>query len=1043
MISAIIERVIRFRWLVLCAVAGLAGLSLYALRTAALDAIPDISDPQIIVYSKWPRSPLVIESEVTEPVIRALAGSPDIRALRGTSHMGYSFVYVILQDPGRRAAVRQFVADRLNAIRSQLPPDANVAIGPNASSMGWIFQYALVDREGTRDLRELRLLNESTVKPALQAAAGVAEVASVGGLEKQFQVRLFPPLLAERGISLGRVLNAVGGAFGEAGGRTIEVTGREYQLRGSVSSENIDQLQLLVVGRDRNGQPVQLRDVGYLQVGYDLRRGIADLDGTGEVVGGIAIMEQGRNVLAVTRSLLQRLEAVRTSLPAGIDVIPTYDRSALIWDTLTNFFQAIVYELVVVILVIVVALRNVRAAVAPVSVLLLGTLLTSLPVVAFGQTINLFSLAGLAIAIGEMADATIVIVENCTAQLARRPDITAAERLRTIIRATATMTRPLLFSMLIIVTSFLPIFFLGEREGRLFNPLAFSKTFAMAFSTLLTLFLLPVVIVWVFRRPVSAAARESVVTRLYRALLVGTIRHRYAFVGASVVLLALSTVLMLTFQKDYMPEMEEGSILYMPTTLPGLPSREAGWILQQMDRKLKAFPEVERVFGKLGRADTATDPAPVQMIETTVMLKPRSEWRPDMTKARLVAEMNQSMQIVGYVNSWTQPISTRVMMQDTGIQTPVGLKVKGDDLAAVQRIAQDVERLLRDVPGTQSVIAERIAQGYFMDVQLDLARMGERGVAVEEALPTVRFAIGGDNAIGIRQPDKTIVPLAVQYSPEYIDTLEKVRNTPVVTDDGRSIALSQIADVAVREAPEMVRNDDGLLAAYVFVYLSEVTAPDYVDRAREYLAGNLTLPPGYSVEWTGLYQYAEDARSTLQVVVPITLAIMFGLLMMAFRNAADTWLIMLSAPFALVGGVILQWQQGFSMTTAVIIGYVSLFAVAIQTGIIMIEFIREALARRTTDQSYMDAVVEGSVARLRPKLMTVATTVLGLLPIMFATGSGMDITKPIATPTFGGMMSSTIYVLFLIPCLFAIGEDFRSRRRAVGRLAGPSEGSLA
>ena len=1029
MITAIIRYVIRFRWVVWSLIAVLIVLSAQALRTAALDAIPDISDPQVIIYAKWPRSPQVIETEVTEPIIRALGGFPDIQSIRGTSHMGYSFIYVILRDPSRRAAVRQFVGDRLNAIRSQLPPDANIVIGPNASSMGWIFQYALVDRQGTRDLRELRLLNEGQVEPALQATPGVAEVASIGGLEKQYQVKLFPPLLSERGISLRQILTSVQGAFQETGGRTIEVTNREYQLRGGVGTENLDQLEFLVLGRDKSGQPVHLKDVGYLQVGYDLRRGIADLDGAGEVVGGIAIMEQGGNVLAVTKALQQRLEQLKTSLPDGIEIVPTYDRSALIWDTLTNFFQAIVYELIVVILVIAVALRNVRAAVAPVCVLLFGTLFTALPLTAFDQTINLFALAGLAIAIGEMADATIVIIENCTAELARRGRLTTAERMETIIRATATMTRPLLFSMLIIVASFLPIFFLGEREGRLFNPLAFSKTFAMAFSTLLTLFLLPAVIVWVFKRPIVApvAPQESAFVRAYRRSLTRTIRHRYAFVVVSTSLFLAAMVMLAGFQKDYMPEMEEGSILYMPTTLPGLPSREAGWILQQMDRKLKAFPEVERVFGKLGRADTATDPAPVEMIETTVTLKPQSQWRPGMTKDKLVAEMNQAMQIVGYVNSWTQPINTRLMMQDTGIQTPVGIKVKGKELARVEEIARNVETLLKEFPGTQAVIAERISRGYFVDAQLNLAKMAERGVTVDEALSTVRFAIGGDNVVGIRQPDKTIVPLAIQYAPEYIDTLAKVRNTPVVTEGGAPVPLGEIAEVAVREAPEMIRNDNGDLAGYIYVYLRDITGPEYVEQAREYLRTRLTVPPGYSMEWTGLYQYAEDARSTLRVVVPITLAIMFALLLMAFRSVADSSLIMLSAPFALVGGIFLQWGLGYSMTTAVIIGYVSLFAVAIQTGIIMIEFIRAALAQRMPEQSYMDAVVEGSVARLRPKLMTVATTVLGLLPIMFATGSGLDITKPIATPTFGGMITSTIYVLFLIPCLFAIGEDVRRR----------------
>ena len=1032
MIISVIKLVIRFQWFVWCLAAGLVALSMYSLRTAALDAIPDISDPQVVIYAKWPRSPQVIETEVTEPIIRALAGSPDIQSIRGTSHMGYSFIYVILNDPSQRAAVRQLVTDRLSAIRSQLPPDANVTLGPNASSMGWIFQYALVDHMGTRDLRELRTLNESLITPALQSAAGVAEVASVGGLEKQYQLKLFPPLLSERGISLRQVLTAVQGAFQETGGRTIEITNREYQLRGGVSADSLGQIDFLIVGRGKDGQPVFLKDVGYLQIGYDLRRGIADLDGTGEVVGGIVVMEQGRNVLAVTRALEQKLAALTPTLPAGIEVIPTYNRSSLIWDTLTNFFQAIAYELLVVILVIVVALKNVRTAAAPICVLLLGTLFTALPLSAFDQTINLFALAGLAIAIGEMADATIVIVENCTAELARRGRVTAVEQMETIIHATATMTRPLLFSMLIIVTSFLPIFFLGAREGRLFNPLAFSKTFAMAFSTLLTLFLLPVVIVWVFKhsRTAPAAERVGIIARTYRTALIATIRHRYAFVGGSAALLVAAMVVLTGIQKDYMPEMEEGSILYMPTTLPGLPSREAGWILQQMDRKLKAFPEVERVFGKLGRADTATDPAPVEMIETTVTLKPPSQWRAGMTKDKLVAEMNDAMQIVGYVNSWSQPINTRVMMQDTGIQTPVGIKITGTDLAVVEEVAQNVERLLKDFPGTQAVIAERISRGYFVDAQVDLERMAQHGVTVDEAMTTVRFAIGGDNVVDIREPDKTLVPLAIQYAPEYIDTLQKVRNTPVVTEDGRAVPLGDVADVSVREAPEMIRNDNGALAGYIYVYLRNITAPEYVQGAQEYLRSRLTMPVGYSMEWTGLYAYAEDARSTLGLVVPITLVIMFGLLMMAFRSVADSSLIMLSAPFALVGGVFLQWRLGYTMTTAVIIGYVSLFAVAIQTGIIMIEFIRAALANRTAEQSYMDAVIEGSAARLRPKLMTVATTVLGLLPIMFSTGSGMDIAKPIATPTFGGMFSSTIYVLFLIPCLFAIGEDIRRHRPA-------------
>jgi Cu(I)/Ag(I) efflux system membrane protein CusA/SilA len=1031
MLTSIIRTVIRFRIAVLVVVAGLIALSLYSARTAPLDAIPDISDPQVVIYAKWPRSPELLEAEVTEPLVRALIGAPGVDAVRATSHLGYSFIYVILTDASQREAVRGLALDRINQVRPQLPTDAIITLGPNANSMGWIFEYALVDREGTRDLRELRRLNEARIKPALQTVPGVAEVASVGGLERQVELKIFPPLLAETGLSLRAVVTALQAAFDQVGGRTIELTNRDYQLRSTVETEDLDELEYIVVGRDRAGRSVRLKDIGYLQVAYDLRRGIADLDGEGEVVGGIVIKEQEQNVLAVSARLDAALDDVRTSLPEGIEIVTTYDRSSLIWATLRNFFQALGYELVVVMIVIVWALRSGRAALAPVAVLLLGCLFTVLPLSALGQTINLLSLAGLAIAIGEMADATIVIVENCTTELARRPSVSFAERIETIVQATARMTRPLLFSLLIILASFIPIFFLGEREGRLFDPLAYSKTFAMAFSTLLTLLVLPAIIVWVFKKKAPAPrVSEGAFVRAYRAALRTAIGARYLMVGASAVLLVAALVLMSGFERDYMPEMEEGSLLYMPTTLPGLPAREAGWILQQMDRKLREFPEVERVFGKLGRADTSTDPAPMTMIETTILLKPESEWRQGLTKRALVEEMDAALQIVGFANTWTQPIAGRVIMQDTGIQSPVGIKVKGPDIEIVEQVSQEIEGLLRTFTGTASVIAERIAQGYFVDVRNNLERMADQGVTVDEAVLTARFGIGGENVVGIQQSDKTTVPLSMQYSPEYIDTLGKVQRAPVVTADGRTVPIGSIAEVGVRKMPEMIRNDNGDLAGYIYVDLDGVTGTDFVASARRYLEEQLELPEEYTLEWTGTHQYAEEARARLVWIVPMTLIITFVLLMMTFRSFSQSLLIMLSAPFALVGGVILQWTQGYAVTTAVIIGYIAVLAVAVQTGIIMIEFIRDALSRRTNEQTYVDAVIEGSVARLRPKLMTVATTVLGLIPIMLASGSGFDITQPIAAPSVGGMVTSTIYVLFLIPCLFAIADDFRRRGHA-------------
>ena len=618
--------------------------------------------------------------------------------------------------------------------------------------------------------------------------------------------------------------------------------------------------------------------------------------------------------------------------------------------------------------------------------------------------------------------------------------VTPAERDEILVRSIASVAKPLLFSLLIILASFLPVFFLEEREARLFDPLAFSKTFAMAFSTLLTLMLLPLIVLWIFKREqtVRRNFQESAAVRAYRSALTTVIRYRYVFTIVGLLTLIPGAILLNRFPKDFLPNIDEGAVLYMPTTLPGLPNREAGWVVQQMDKKLKAFPEVATVFGKIGRADTSTDPAPLTMIETTVLLKPKSQWRKGMTSDKLVAEMDRSAETIGYINAWVQPIRGRVMMQSSGIQTPVGIKVKGPDIDRIEEISQQIERLMRGVPGTKSVIAERISEGYYIDVQNDLERMGQHGVTVDEAMSTVRYAIGGDNVVGVKEAEGAVVPLNVQYSPEYIDTVDKLRKTPVVTADGRSVPLGDVADVAVRKLPEMIRNDNGSLAGYIYVDLLQgVTGPDYVERAQQALAKNLTLPTGYTIEWTGMYEYATAARARMRIIVPITLLIIFGLLVVAFRSIGESVLILLSVPFAMVGGVFLQWALGYPMTTAVIVGYISLFAVAVQTGIIMVIFIRGALDHRKPGQSYIEAVIDGSATRLRPKLMTVAAIVLSLFPVMFSSGAGMEIMKPIAAPSIGGMVTSSLHVLFMTPCLFVIGEDLRLmwQRRAQKRRA--------
>jgi copper/silver efflux system protein len=1032
MTLSLIRAVIRWRAAVWMLIAVAVVLSIRAIQTASLDAIPDISDPQIVVYVKWPRSPQLLESAVTAPLVRALTGSADIQAIRGVSHMGYSFIYVVLTHDADRQRVKQLVLDRINIIRPQLPPDANIALGPDASSMGWIYQYALVDRGGAHDLRELRLINENQIKPALQAVPGVAEVASVGGLEKQYQLKIFPPLLASTGVTLRQVITALQSVFQEVGGRMIEVTNRDYQLRGVVANQDLEKLDALVIGRRADGEVVSLKDVGYLGVGYDQRRSTVDLDGAGEVVGGIAVMQQDQNVLTVTRAVELKLQQLGGALPAGVAIVSTYDRSAWIKATLVEFFKTLAIELGVLIVVMLLFLRNIRTALGPIAILLFSVLFTAIPLAGIHQTINLFSLAGLAIAIGEIADATIVIVENCTAELDARAPVGAAERQHIIVGSIAAVTKPLLFSLLIILVSFVPVFFLEAREARLFDPLAYSKTFAMACSTLLTIVLLPSVVVWILnreRRRPRRSFQESAPVRVYRAALGSVIRFRYAFTAAGLLALIPAALLVRNIPTDFLPDVDEGSVLFMPTTLPGLPNREAGWIVQQMDKKLKAIPEVERVFGKIGRADTSTDPAPLTMIETTVLLTPKAKWRKGLTKDQLVAEMDHAVETIGYVNAWVQPIRARVMMQASGIQTPVGLKVIGSDVAVIEELSQQIEALLRDVPGTKSVIAERISEGYYVDVRNDLERMAEHRVTMDEAMTTIRYGVGGDNVLSATVDGATI-PFNIQYSPEYIDTLDKVRHTPVVTTDGRAVPLGEIADVSVNKLPEMIRDDNGKLSGYIYVDLQNVTGPDYVAQAQRVLADRVMVPAGYSLEWTGLYQDAVAARARLRVVVPVTLVIIFGLLVLAFRSIGESVLILLSVPFAMIGGVFLQWLLGYPMTTAVIVGYISLFAVAVQTGIIMVMFIRSALDRRTPEQSYVDAVIDGSAARLRPKLMTVAAIVLSLLPVMLSTGVGMEILKPIAAPSIGGMVSSSLHVLFMTPCLFVIGEDIRRWWRA-------------
>jgi Cu(I)/Ag(I) efflux system membrane protein CusA/SilA len=1037
LLTTIINRSIVYRKFIVFLLGAMSLLSIYALFHSPLDAIPDISDRQIIVYSKWSQSPSQLESKITQPIIRSLSGLKGVRTLRGMSYLGYSFIYVILESNTDREKLKARVKEILNSLKPDLPKDARIDLGADASGMGWIFQYALVNQDSSMDLREIRLIQEERIKRPLETVKGVAEVATVGGLKKQYQLKIYPQLLSATGISLKDLVNKLETILDEAGGRVLEVNNRDYQIRGSANVGSIDQVESLVIGHSNDGQPVLIKDIGYIQVGYDQRRGIADLNGEGEVVGGIVIIEQDKNVLRVKEQIAEKLAQIQSTLPKNLKIVTVYDRSILIWSSITTFFETLGYELVVVVLVIVIFLRNFRAVSAPLLILLLGTLFTAIPLYFFHQTLNLFSIAGLFIAMGEMADASIVMLESCISELALNKTAKRKKRQKIILGAVLKMARPLFFSLLIIVVSFLPILFLGPMEGKVFNPLVLSKTFAMFASTLLTFFFLPALLLTLLggNNVAYKNVADGGVARYYKQMLKFIFNYKFSFLFLNFLVLFFTLPILFQFEKEFMPELDENSILYMPTTLPGLPTKEAGWILQQIDKKLKKFPEVKTVFGKLGRADTATDPAPFTMIETTITLHPKQQWREGMNRQRLLEEMNREMRVPGFSNAWTQPIRGRIDMQSTGIASQVGVKIYGPNIHEIEVIAKEVETLLAEMPGTRSVIAERISDGYFIDTQFDIEKLARWGLPLDEALLFVKYALSGENVASIRQEDRW-VPLNLQYAVDYIDTVEKISHLKVILPDKKIIPLSEIAKVEIIKFPEMVRNENGLLTGYLYIETLGTNAGEYVQQAKTLLTEKLKLKKGYHVEWAGQFLHEREARERLLIIIPITLLLIFVLLKLTFKSTLDSILLIFSIPFAMVGGVWLQWGLGYPMTVAVWVGYIALFAVAVQTGIIMVVFIHQALKKSINENIPQDriavenAIIEGSVFRLRPKLMTVATTFFSLLPIMIFSGSGLEIMKPIAVPTIGGIITSTFYVLFLIPCLYAYKLELHNKTLA-------------
>ena len=998
----------------------------YALYNMPMDAIPDLSDVQVIVFTEYPgQAPQVVEDQVTYPLTTALLAVPYAKTVRGYSFFGYSFVYVIFADGTDLYWARSRVLERLNYVSRRLPAGVTPSLGPDATGVGWVYEYALVDRSGKRDLAELRSIQDWYLRYELQAVPGVAEVASVGGFVRQYQVEVDPNALAAYGISLSEVRHAIQRSNNDVGGRLIEMAETEFMVRGRGYIESIEDLEQVAVGTDGRGTPVLLRDLANIHAGPELRRGVTDLNGEGEVAAGVVVMRYGENALEVIRNVEARLKELQAGLPPGVELVEVYDRSGLIERAVETLLEKLLEEIAIVALVCLLFLLHVRSALVAVLTLPLGILVSFIVMYHQGLNANIMSLGGIAIAVGAMVDAAVVMVENAHKHLERH----AGQKPRTelMIDAAVEVGPSLFFSLLIITVSFLPVFSLEAQEGRLFSPLAFTKTYAMAGAALLAITVIPLFMVW-FIRGRLVAERRNPLNRLllwaYAPVIGFALRHKAMVTLTAVAVLAATIVPLRQLGSEFMPPLNEGDLLYMPTTLPGISITKAHELLQQTDRMIRQVPEVENVFGKVGRAETATDPAPLSMIETTITLKPVAQWRPGMTVEKLIDELDQRVRLPGLTNAWTMPIKTRIDMLSTGIKTPVGIKVAGPDLATLQRIGEQIEFLLRDEPGTLSVLAERVVGGNYLDFEIDRREIARYGLTVGDVQDVIQSAIGGRN-VTFTVEGLERYPVNLRYSRELRDNLTMLRRVLVPTPTGAQIPLSQLADLRIKKGPPSIKSENARPNAWIYVDLDGVDVGTWVGRAKETLARELRLPAGYSLAWSGQYEYMERAAERLLVVAPITLGIIFLLLYLNSRRVADALIVMLTLPFSLVGGVWLLWWLDYHLSVAVGVGFIALAGVAAELGALLLFFLNEAVARfqregrlRTREDLYA-AVREGAGQRVRPIMMTVAATIAGLLPIMWGSGTGAETMQRIAAPMVGGLISATVLALVVVPVLFA------------------------
>lgn len=1038
MIARIIRASIAGRVWVLIAAVLVAVWGVYSLRATSLDALPDLSDTQVIIRAQYPgKAPQLVEDQVTYPLTTALLSVPGAKTVRGYSFFGDSFVYVLFDDDTDLYWARSRVTEYVNQVQNRLPAGVRAELGPDGTGVGWVFEYALVDRSGKNDLSQLRAINDWFLKFELKTVQDVAEVASIGGMVRQYQIVLDPDKLRVFGMSHAQVLEAVQDANEESGGSVIEMAETEYMVRSHGYLRSLEDFRNIVLNASDAGTPVLLRDVASVRLGPEMRRGIAELNGEGEVAGGVVIMRSGKNALDTIEAVKAKLATLQASLPKGVEVVTTYDRSKLISASVANLHDKLIEEFVVVAIVCAVFLFHIRSALVAVVTLPLAVLAAFIVMRYQGVNANIMSLGGIAIAVGAATDAALVLIENAHKHLEAhahahpKTSLDARTRWDIIAKSSVEVGPALFFSLLIVTLSFIPVFGLEAQEGKLFAPLAFTKTYTLAAAAALSITLVPVLMGYLIRGRIPSEESNPVNRLLikgYRPLLEATLKHPWTTLGMALIALLLTAIPVSKLGGEFLPPLNEGDLLYMPSALPGLSAAKASELLQQTDRLIKTVPEVATVFGKAGRAESATDPAPMEMFETTVQFKPRDQWRPGMTPEKLVEELDKVVKVPGLSNVWVPPIRNRIDMLSTGIKTPVGVKVSGPDLAQIDKITTAVEAAVKAVPGVTSALAERLSGGRYIDIDIDRLRAARYGMSVADIQTIVSSAIGGEN-VGEVVDGRQRFPINVRYPQDYRNSVQSLRELPIVTGRGGQIRLGDVTSLSITDGPPMIRSENARLSGWVYVDVRGVDLSTAVRAMQTQVNDKVKLPPGYAIGWSGQFEYMERASARLKTVVPLTLLVIFMLLYLAFRSAAEAALLMLTVPFALVGGFWFIWFLGHAVSVATAIGFIALAGLAAEFGVVMQVYLRNALQSRLdaghplTRELVLDAIREGALLRVRPKAMTVAVILAGLLPIMFGGGAGSEVMQRIAAPMVGGMVTAPLLSLFVIPAAWRLLQE--------------------